>query len=327
MMPLVEVIAHPNIALAKYWGKSASGSNVPAVPSLSVTLAGMRTRTRLRFVEAGLSQDQVRIGGVLLTGAESARSQAMLDTVRAAAGLDAFAEVHSDNDFPTASGLASSASGFAALALASVRAAGLDWDLHRVSELARCASASAGRSLFGGFVAMVPQGDHCRTEPVAPETALDLSVLVCVVTEEAKAVSSRVGMNETSARSPFYQAWLGLAPQNFEALRAALNKGDFDLVGKLSEQSALAMHASALAANVVYLRGVSLDLLEAVRALRAKGLMAYATMDAGPHVKVLVQSPQADQVRAALAQVPGVLRTIHTRPGPGARVVPASEAP
>jgi diphosphomevalonate decarboxylase len=92
-------------------------------------------------------------------------------------------------------------------------------------------------------------------------------------------------------------------------------------VGELSEQSALSMHASALAANVVYLRGVSLDLLRAVRGLRAQGLMAYATMDAGPHVKVLVPSAQAEQVRTALQQVPGVLRTIHTRPGPGARVV------
>jgi len=313
----VRVVAHPNIALSKYWGKASRAGNFPAVPSLSVTLRGMATTTTVRFVE-GLSEDRVRLGGAPM-GAGLTKVSALLGTVRAAAGFALHADVDTTNDFPTGSGLASSASGFAALALAAVRAAGLDWDATRVSALARAASASAARSLFGGY-AELPFGEEGARQ-VAPKDAFALRVLVCVATEEAKKVASTDGMKTTAETSPYYGAWLEEAPRVHERLRAALLADDFSAVGALAESSALFMHASAFAAGVIYMKGVTLDALAAVRELRRGGVEAYATMDAGPHVKVLVRPRDALKVRDALAAVPGVLRVLETEPGDAARVV------
>jgi diphosphomevalonate decarboxylase len=317
-------IAHPNVALSKYWGKREGEGNVPAVPSLSVTLAGLSTRTRVRW-GAGLGAHRIVLGGHELLADEAQRAVALLDRVQRAAGLSDFAEVETLNDFPTASGLASSASGFAALALAAVRAAGLDWDASRVSDLARRSSASAARSVFGGFVEL----DGVVARPVAPRDHMPLAVLVCVTTELPKAIGSTEGMRQTLERSPYARAWLDEAPRLHELLRGALLARDFDRVGQLAEASALAMHACAMAAGILYFSGATLEILAAVRALRANGTRAYATIDAGPHVKVLTAPDQAHGLRASLERVPGVLRVIDARPGPGARLDDAerSDAP
>lgn len=314
-------VAHPNIALAKYWGKQPVAGNYPAVPSLSLTLAGLSTRTRVTF-DAALDADVLELGGRVVSAAEAARAVALLDRVRAASGERRRARVVTDNDFPTASGLASSASGFAALAVAAVRAAGLDWDAARSSDLARSASASAARSLFGGWVELpappAREGTFLPAAPLAPPAHMDVAMLVCVTTEAEKAVGSTEGMQRTSASSPFHAAWLELAPRVFADLRAAVLARDVERVGTLAEKSAFAMHAAALAAGVSYLRDATWAGIARVRELRARGRAAWATMDAGPHVKVLVSTADADAVAAAMREVPGVLRVLVARPGPGA---------
>ena len=144
---------------------------------------------------------------------------------------------------------------------------------------------------------------------------------MCVTTEEAKGVASTDGMRRTAQGSPYFSAWLTHAPRLTADLRAALLAQDLPRVGELAEASALAMHASALAAGVVYFRGATWDALAAVQGLRKQGRLAYATMDAGPHVKVLVRAAEAEGLAAILAQVPGVLRVLRAVPGDGARLV------
>jgi diphosphomevalonate decarboxylase len=311
------VVAHPNVALSKYWGKRDGEGNFPAVPSLSVTLEGLTTRTRVRW-RRDAGEHRVVLAGRVVDRAAAARALALLERVRRDVGLSETAEVESDNDFPTASGLASSASGFAAMALAAVRAAGADWDAARVSDLARQASASAARSVFGGFVELEVGASAAR--PVAAAGHLPLVVLVCVTTEGPKAVGSTDGMRVTMEKSPYASAWLAHAPRLHARLRDALLARDFAEVGALTEASALAMHASAIAAGITYWNGATLDALAAVRALRAAGTPAYATIDAGPHVKVLARPGDTAAVRAAMASVPGVLRIVEARPGEGARL-------
>jgi diphosphomevalonate decarboxylase len=311
----VVAIAHPNVALSKYWGKQPGDRNVPAVPSLSVTLAGLATRTRVRF-DSALAEHRFVLGGASKARSEVPRVFALLDEVARARGDRARAEVESSNDFPTASGLASSASGFAALALAAVRAAGLDWDATRVVDLARRGSASAARSLFGGFVEL----EGPSAQMLAPADHMPLLVAVCVTTESAKRIGSTEGMGITLDRSPYARAWLEEAPRLHAELRAAVLARDFVRTGELSEASALAMHAAAMAAGVLYFSGATLEALAAVRALRAGGTCVYATIDAGPHVKVLVQPHEAARVCEVLRGVPGVLRVIEARPGEAARV-------
>jgi diphosphomevalonate decarboxylase len=321
-------IAHPNIALSKYWGKRAEEPsarreerNVPAVPSLSVTLAGLSTTTSVTF-DPRLTADSLELNGVETSGTPLVRAKELVDRVRAHAKRTTFARIVSKNDFPTASGLASSASGFAALALAAVRAGGLDWSAERVADLARRSSASAARSVFGGFVEL--DGEQARA--VAPKSTLGLRVLVCVTTEESKSVSSSDGMRRTAETSPYYAAWLEAAPRIHASLRDALLASDFPRVGELAESSALAMHASAMAAGVVYMSGATLAALAEVRAIREGGVHAYATIDAGPHLKCLVQDANAARVKERLERLPGVLRVLDASPGDGARILEGDAA-
>jgi diphosphomevalonate decarboxylase len=319
-------IAHPNIALSKYWGKRAVPGNFPAVPSLSMTLSGLATRTRVGFGnEPG--PDELRLNGERAAGEPLARVTEMLDRVRAAARITGRAKIETANDFPTASGLASSASGFAALAVAATRAAGLQWDSWRVSDLARRSSASAARSLFGGLVEL-PAGEFAPSEdtllaarPVLPASALDLRVIVCVTTDAPKAHGSSNAMRKTAEKSRLYGAWLNLAPSLHESLKEAALAGDWMRVGELAEDSALAMHGCALAAGFSYFRDATMMAIETVRGLRQQGMPIFFTVDAGPHVKAFVESAHAPRAAQALNDVPGVLRTTLCAPGDGAAVV------
>lgn len=326
-------VAHPNIALSKYWGKRDHGHNLPAVPSLSVTLAGMTTTTTVAF-EPGLHADSLLLGGEPAPEGATRRVTALLDRVRRAAGTDARATVVSVNDFPTAAGLASSASAFAALALAATRAAGLDWDGAQISDLARKSSVSAARSAFGGFVelragAAAPPGeDDLSAAPVAAADHFPLRVLVAVTREGPKATLSTEGMLHTQRTSPFYPAWVETAPALFARVRAAVLARDIEALGLAAEESALRMHAAAIAAcpGLVYWASGTVEVMDEVRRLRARGLPAYFTIDAGPHVKVLTTPEHAPEIERALTEVPGVRRMIRTHPGGGAALVSVSEA-
>jgi diphosphomevalonate decarboxylase len=321
-------LAHPNIALAKYWGKVPGSDNAPAVPSLSVTLAGMTTTTTVEF-SADFSADHLELNGAEADATALRRASGLLDEVRAEAGLKVPARIRSRNDFPTAAGLASSASGFAALAVAARSAAGLPRDPARESNLARRASASSARSLFGGFVEL-PAGrenEHrfLPAQQVGSPDALPLRVLVAVTTERVKDTPSTGGMNHTAATSPYYQAWVTHAPRLFERVRAAVLAADLEALGVAAEESAFAMHASAIAAApaVLYWLGPTVEVIAAVRGLRASGVGAWCTMDAGPHVKVLCAPLDAARVASTLAAIPGVLRVLTASPGEGARLLGA----
>lgn len=318
-------IAHPNIALAKYWGKQPFGHNLPAVPSLSVTLDGMATETHVAF-DAGLADDELILNGKPSLGTPLSRVKGLLDRVREAANMTTRARVTSANDFPTASGLASSASAFAALALAASSAAGLASSPADLSDLARRTSVSSARSLFGGYVELPvgAEGDvFLPAREIAPRDHWDLAIVVAVTREGAKDVSSSDGMAHTSKTSPYFRGWMESAPETFGRVRAALLAKDIRALGEAAEHSALAMHAAALAARpaVLYFTGATVAAIEGVHRLRRDGVTAYATIDAGPHVKVITTLGETDRVATFMESVPGVLRTIRTRPGGPARLV------
>jgi len=313
-------VAHSNIALAKYWGKRDIERNLPDVPSLSLTLAALSTTTRVRF-DPDARADEVTLNGAPADAGAAAKVSALLDRVRATAGLGWRARVTSDNDFPTASGLASSASGFAALALAALGAAGLSWAPPAVSALARASSVSAARSVFGGFVAL-EAGASEAAPAAAAEAASALRMVIAVTETGPKKVGSTQGMLGTQRTSPYYEAWRSAAPRIYTELRAALAGGEFERVGDAMEHSTLCMHATMLAATpaLIYWNPQTLAVTSRVRELRASGAFAYFTMDAGPHVKVLTLADQAERVRRELEAVPGVHRVIVSAAGGAARL-------
>jgi diphosphomevalonate decarboxylase len=316
-----------NIALVKYWGKRPGALNLPAAGSLSLTLDALVTTTRVEL-DPALASDELVLDGVAARGGELARASEMLDLIRAQARLADRARVVSANEFPTASGLASSASGFAALAVAAAAAAGVAIAPRALSILARRGSGSAARSVFGGFVRMHAgrddDGSDAFAEPIDSPLIDRVRMVIAIVGGGApKAFGSRDAMAHTAATSPLYRAWLELVPRDLAAAEAALARGDLDELGAIAEGNALAMHASAMAARpaVIYWQPATLAAIAEVRALRAAGRAAWATMDAGPHVKVLTTAADAEPVAAAMRAVPGVTEVVIAAAGGPARVV------
>jgi diphosphomevalonate decarboxylase len=313
-----------NIALAKYWGKADVKLNVPAVPSISLTLDQLVTETRVRF-DPALRADVVRLDGRRGEGQETARVVAVLDRVRREAGLHVSAEVVSHNYFPTAAGLASSASGFAALAAAAWAAAGLRHNTRRLSAVARAASASAARSIYGGFVELPagrPGDSELAARQIAPPEHWSVRLIVALTEPGAKKVGSTEGMERSRRTSPYYQAWLSHAPTWSRAIKRAIKIRDLDMLGAAMEHSTLAFHCCAMTADppILYWAPATLAALATVRGLRERGVSAWATMDAGPHVKSLCHVSDAARVRQALDRTPGVTRTWTAKPGPDVEV-------
>lgn len=325
-----ESTARANIALIKYWGKrsrSVDGGaalNLPAVGSLSITLDALATRTRVRF-GAVENRDVLRLNG-REDAAASVRLTRYLDIFRRQAGRNEFALVESENNFPTGSGLASSASGFAALAAAAAAAIGIEPSATELSALARQGSGSAARSIFGGFVEWhrgnEEDGSDSYAEPLAPAEHWPLRVVIAVTDEGAKAVGSTDGMTRTEFTSPYFDAWVDGQEHDLANARAAILARDFEKLADVSEYSCLKMHASALASRpgVIYWNGATIEALNAVRGLRAKGIPAFFTIDAGPQLKAVCLAESEAAVRETLLAVPGVKRVITSGLGTGVEV-------
>jgi diphosphomevalonate decarboxylase len=329
-LPLsVTAYANTNIALVKYWGKRDAALNLPAAGSLSLTLADLGSETTVRFAAdaGGPDGDRVVFQGQPAPDKFANRVRRFLDLVRDRAGLRLPADVTTTNTVPTAAGLASSAAGFAALALAASRAAGLDLSPAELSELARRGSGSAARSIFGGFAEMSagtrPDGSDAVASPLLDAQAWDVRLVVAITAPGEKAIGSGQAMDITARTSPYYAGWVASVPKDLAEARAALLARDLATLGAIAERSALRMHACAMAAAppILYWNAGTLAAIEAVRQLRARHVQAFFTIDAGPHVKVLCAATDAPAVQSALDATTGVLRTIPLTPGPGAHIL------
>jgi diphosphomevalonate decarboxylase len=322
-------VAHPNIALVKYWGKRSTELNLPAAGSLSLTLAGIETSTTVELVDGPSS---VTLNGELLTERQASRLLRYVELIRSlavASGVDVPAggvAIETSNDFPTAAGLASSSSGFAALAAALTAVFGWDIAPRELSVLARRGSGSAARSVFGGFVEMragsMEDGRDAFAEPLVAVGRWDLRCLIALTATGPKKVSSTAAMLSTAGTSPYYPAWVASVAGDLTAARAALESRDFGALAAVAERSCLRMHSAAISADpgVIFWNGMTVELMHAVREARANGLSAFFTVDAGPHVKVFCPAAQAGEVEATLREVAGVQRVLVTEPGPGVSV-------
>ena len=311
-------IAHPNVALVKYWGKQPGIANTPATPSLSITLGALATRTR---VEAA-TEDRVFINGQAVVDAKVRKFIAQLRDIWQLPPM----VVCSANDFPTSAGLASSASGCAALVTAIDHAFGLHLTPTELSTWARRGSASAARSVFGGFVTLDAEADWAAT-PLLSKEAWPLEVVVAVASEAAKAIPSSVGMESSRTTSPFFEAWTRTASDDFNAARRAVRERQYDALADVAEHSCLKMHALMLSTRpaLLYWNEATLAAIRTVRRLREAGTPVFFSIDAGPQVKAVCAPGYGTAVAAALAQTPGVLRVLTSPLGDGARIVEADD--
>jgi diphosphomevalonate decarboxylase len=316
--------ARSNIALVKYWGKADGRLNLPAVGSISITLDALWSDTSVEF-DAAYRADELTLNGQRRPE-HLARVTACLDILRGLARVNAYARVVSQNSFPTGAGLASSASGFAALVGAAAAALELELSARELSIIARRASGSAARSIFGGFVEMHvakrADGEDSFAEPLLAAEEWPLDVVVAITATHEKDVSSGSGMTRSAESSPYYRAWVDTHPADMAAARSAIGARDFAGLGAVAETNCLKMHAAAMAASppLLYWNGATVECLERIRALRREGCPVFFTIDAGPQVKAVCAPGARNTVRAALAEVPGVLDTIVTGLGPGVEV-------
>lgn len=316
--------AYTNIALIKYWGKADEALKLPKNNSISLTLDGFYTDTLVQF-DSRFTADTLTIDGQEQRGAALKKAKIILDLVREIADIDLKAKITSLNYVPTAAGLASSASGLAALAGAASDALELKLSDAELSRLARRGSGSASRSIFGGFVEW-EKGDSDVTS-VAKQldsASWDIGMLFIILDSSQKAVSSSEGMNRTVATSVFYPAWLETIEWDLADMRQAITDQNIQHVGEIAERNALKMHGTNLGANppFTYWSADSLRAMEHVRQLRQEGYTVYFTMDAGPNVKLIGTSQELKKIKERLSKYYDPAQLILAQPGPGLTVLP-----
>lgn len=321
--------AAANIAFIKYWGARDLEQAVPQNPSISMTLRRCSTRCAVELLPGEPGDDEILLAvgdgpPAPAPAAFAVRVQAHLDRLRGIAGRRGRFRVATRNSFPAAAGLASSASGFAALTLAVVECLDLHPDTAELSVLARrSGSGSAARSVLGGYVEW-PAGEgeeKCYAKELLPAAAWDLRDVIAVVEREAKKVSSLEG-HRRAATSPYYGTRQAELPRRLEAVRRAIRERDLSALGPVIEEEAIDLHLIAMSSRppILYWKPATLAVLEAVRDLREEGIEAYSTMDAGANVHVITLPEREETVAARLAELEGVGEVIRDGVGPGPRV-------
>jgi diphosphomevalonate decarboxylase len=326
-MSKATVTAPANIAFIKYWGARDLDRAIPMNTSISMTLEHCVTQCTVETLDHG-GEDEVWLaepdGGFGTPDPDfSRRIREHLDRIRQWAGRREPVRVATRNSFPTAGGLASSASGFAALTMATAGAFGKKASQRDLSLLARrSGSGSACRSVFGGFVEWTNTANGNEEESYARQIAdadhWDLRNVIAVVEIGPKTVSSIEG-HRLATTSPYYTKRLELIPGRVERVRKAIRERDLDALGPVIEEEAIDLHLITMSSHppIFYWSPGSLAVLRAVRELRQEGLAAWATMDAGANVHVICDADSEDDVAERLEDLPAVGFVIRDGIGPG----------
>jgi len=295
--------APANIALCKYWGKRNEPLKLPLTGSLSVSLGDLGTRMTLRVSD----QDRLHINQIEQPPESKAFSRlfSFIDLFRKPGTCLA---IESINTIPMSAGLASSASAFAATV--HTLNALYDWKLNdsQRSILSRIGSGSASRSVYHGFVEWFPGEQDNGMDSYAESLNVrwpEIRVGILTLSNAEKPIGSSEGMKRTLETSVLYRSWPDQVKQDLPVIREAIYQKDFPLLGKTAEQNAMSMHATMIAAwpPILYWRPESLETLHKVHRLREKGVDVFATMDAGPNVKILFTEESTAVVKEAFPDV------------------------
>jgi diphosphomevalonate decarboxylase len=315
--------ACPNIAFIKYWGNRDNILRLPMNGSISMNLDRLTTRTTVSF-QPSLAFDELIINGHEITGAGLDRVSYILDIIRGMANIHDRAEVMTENNFPAGAGIASSASAFAALALAGSKAAGLVPSEPELSRLARRGSGSAARSIPSGFVEwqVGTTDEDSIAFSIAEPNHWDLVDCIAIVSTLHKKTGSTEG-HSIAPTSPLQAARVADAPHRLELCRDAILKRDFDAFTSIVELDSDMMHAVMMTSTPAlhYWKPTSLEVMNSVRAWRSEGIPICYTMDAGANVHVICLESEAYTIEKRLREIPGVGNVLVARPGGAAKIV------
>lgn len=288
-MKKVKSIARPNIALIKYWGKRDEKLNLPAVGSISVTLDGISTKTEVSLTD---TIDKFYLNEKFDVD-EHNKIVPFLNFIREFINDNVFFEIHSTNNFPTAAGLASSASGYASITKAINSLLDLKLSNRELSQIARRGSGSAARSIFGGFVEMhkgtKPDGSDCYAEQIYDIDYFPLNIIVLITNTEVKKTTSRNGMLISKNTSPYYSTWVNTSEYDINSMKLALKEKNFDKIADLSIRNCLKMHSVMMTSNppLLYWNSSTFEIIKQVQDLFYEQQQpVFFTIDAGPQVKL-----------------------------------------
>lgn len=316
-------IANANIAFIKYWGNRDTTLRLPVNGSISMNLDGLYTRTTVSF-QPSLPFDKLVIDGHEVMGKGRDRISHILDIIRGMANLHERAEVISENNFPSGAGIASSASAFAALALAGSKAVGLDLSEPELSRLARRGSGSAARSIPSGFVEwqVGTSDEDSFAFSIAEPKHWDLVDCVAIVSTAHKKTGSTEG-HSLAPTSPLQAARITDAQRRLEICRKAILERDFEAFASIVELDSDMMHAVMMTSTPAlhYWKPASLEVMSCVRQWRLEGLPVCYTVDAGANVHVLCTETDADVVEKQLREIQGVENVRVARAGGAAQVI------
>ena len=317
MISTAAAAAHPNIAFIKYWGNQDDALRIPANGSLSMNLDGLETRTTVQF-DTSLAADQLFINGEPVEGEGLTRVSATLDRIRQLAKLKTAALVRSENSFPSGTGIASSASAFAALVLAGATALGLCLSERELSQLARLGSGSASRSIPGGFVEWQAGTDHESSYAfsIAGPEHWDLVDYIVLLSSQHKVVGSTQG-HKLADTSPLQAARVADAERRLEVCRKALLEKDFPTFAEVVEQDSNLMHSVMMTSSppLYYWDSGTLEVIKSVCEWREEGLQVCFTIDAGPNVHVLCPGSEAEKVKRRLTNLVNINSILKCSPG------------
>ena len=284
------VKSYANIAIIKYWGKKDPIKMIPATSSISLTLENLFTETEISFItreeaieKTGQASDLLYINGELQNEEQIKKIAKVVNLFRD--DRSQLVKIDTTNNMPTEAGLSSSSSGLSAAIKACNRLFDKNLSREELAQISKFASGSSSRSFFGP----IGMWDKDTGEVSEVKTDLKLAMIVLVLNEEKKIISSRKGMALCMETSTSFDEWIRQSEIDFENMKKYLSEGDFSKVGELTEENALRMHETTKNANppFTYLTEKSFDAMEYVKELRKQGERCYFTMDAGPNVKVL----------------------------------------
>jgi diphosphomevalonate decarboxylase len=322
-MTTATATANPNIAFIKYWGNRENILRLPVNGSISMNLDGLTTRTMVSF-QPSLPFDELIINGHEVTGAGLDRVSYILDIIRGMANITDRAEVMTGNNFPSGAGIASSASAFAALALAGSKAAGLNLSEPELSRLARRGSGSASRSIPGGFVEwQMGEGDEDSFAfSIAKPEHWKLADCIAIVSASHKKTGSTEG-HALAPTSPLQAARVADAPRRLDLCRRAILERDFEAFASVVELDSDMMHSVMMTSTPAlhYWNPASLRVMNAVRGWREEGLPVCYTVDAGPNVHVICPESEARTVDKRLRELDGVMDLLIAGAGGAAKIV------
>jgi len=312
--------AFANIALVKYWGKQQLEGNVPATGSISLALDSLLTDTEVRRI--GGRYDEIRIDGKVASKQTAQRLRKYIDLWRTRKLIGGRFQVSSHNRFPTGAGLASSASGFAALAIALSKFSERQIGKANLSRLAREGSGSAARSITGGL-SLLPKSTNPAARRLVEPERVPWGMVVAVVQSEEKETGSREGMELSRKSSAYFKSWLSQSAVDYKQMMVAIDRSDFRSIGRIAEENALAMHACMIATRppLVYWNDLTVELIRQARRYRKGGLETYITIDAGANVAFFCRLKDISAVERELNSVPGLQSVIVGRPAGGAEIV------